>query len=174
MSAWFKNIVQALNYRDEKTVYSLRRFAPFESFSDAEIRALAQRCYIRHFAAQEEIYAEGSPSAAVYFIIYGSIGLFKKRRNKVTDRVQAVAAGKFFGETALIDDVVRKHSAKALEKTQAIVLFKSDFNELEQSHPRLALKILKLIVIKVSKELQVFQTEFHELSQKIARDHLME
>ncbi len=173
MNSWFKNILQVLNHQDEKTVYNLRRFPSFESFSESEIQALAKRCYIRHFAAQEEIYAEASPSAAIYFIIYGSIGLFKKRR-KVTDRVQAVAAGKFFGESALIDDLVRKHSAKALEKTQVIVLFKSDFIDLEQSHPRLALKILKLVVAKVNRELQVFQTEFHELSQKIARDHLME
>jgi len=169
-----KNLAQISNQQDDKTVSSLRRFPPFSGLSESDIRVLAKRCYIRHFNAEEEIYAEKSPAAAVYFIIYGSIGLFIKRRNNVTDRVQAIKAGNFFGETSLVHETPRKQSAKALEKTLVIVLFKSDFQALEQSHPRLALHILKLITTKISKELHIFQTEFHELSQKLARDQLLD
>lgn len=172
--AWFQKIAKILDHQDEKTVQNLRRFPPFEAVSENDIQTLAKRCHIRHFNAQEEIYAEKSPSAAVYFIIYGSIGLYKKRRNKVTDRVQAVAAGNFIGETSLVKNTPRTHSAKALEKTQVIVLFQSDFEDLEYARPRLALFILKLIATKISKELQIFQTEFHELSQKVARDQLLD
>lgn len=173
-SSWLKNILQALNHQDEKTVHNLRRFPPFQALSDGDIQALARRCHIRHFNAHEEIYAEKSPAAAVYFIIYGSVGLYKKRRSKMTDRLQAVKAGQFFGESALIQNAPRTQSVKALEKSQVIVLFQTDFAELEYSHPRLALQILKLVTAKISKELLIFQTEFHELSHKVARDQLLD
>lgn len=172
--SWLKNLMQMSDQQDDKTVASLQRFPPLADLSENEIRALAQKCYIRHFSADEEIYAEKSPPAAVYFIIYGSIGLFIKRRNTMTDRVQAIKAGNFFGETSLVHEAPRKQSARALEKTLVIALFKSDFQDLEQSHPRLALHLLKLITTKISKELHIFQTEFHELSQKLARDQLLD
>jgi CRP-like cAMP-binding protein len=173
-NSWLQNILQIINHQDEKTVHNLRRFPPFQAIADSDIQALAKRCHIRHFNGHEEIYAEKSPSAAVYFIIYGSIGLYKKRRNSMTDRVQAIKAGHFFGESSLIQNIPRTHSAKALEKTQVIVLFQADFKDLEFSHPRLALLILKLVIAKISRELQIFQTEFHELSNKVARDQLLD
>lgn len=171
---WLKILAHAFDHQDEKMIQSLRRLAAFETLSETDINALAKRCHIRYFSAQEEVYAEKSPSAAVYFIVNGSIGLYKKRKSQATDRVQAVSAGHFFGESALIEKAVRTHSAKALEKTQVIVLFQSDFAELETVHPHLALSILKLVAAKISRELHIFQTEFHELSQKLARDQLMD
>lgn len=158
--------------KKDKIVESIKRFPLFYDFDDNDIRILAKKCYIRHFNTEEEIYAEGSPAAAIYFIIFGSVGIYKKRRSRVTDRIQVVQSGKFFGETSLVNAALRKHSVKAMEKTDVLVLFKTDFELLEQTHPRLAIKFLKFITTKFYNELNVFQTEFHELSQKVAKDEL--
>ena len=121
----------------------------------------------------ETIYTEGSPPAAAYFIVSGSVGLYKKRRSQQTDRVQHIPAGKFFGDAAFYAETERKTSAVALEDTIAIVLFKSDFETLVRKHPSLAIKLLLPIAQKLHNDLSVFQTEFHELSQKIAKDELL-
>ncbi|MBN1480759.1 cyclic nucleotide-binding domain-containing protein [candidate division KSB1 bacterium] len=158
---------------NNKVIEGIKRIPLFHDFREREIRILAHKCYIRHFAAEEEIYSENSPSAAIYFVVFGSVGMYKKRRSKITDRVQVVHAGKFFGETALVNDSPRRHSVKAMEKTEVLVLFQSDFKVLEQQYPGLALKFLKFITTKFYNELNIFQTEFHELSQKMAKDELM-
>lgn len=169
----FKHFLGFGDQDNDKIVKCIKQFPLFHDLRGSEIHILAGKCYIRHFSAEEEIYAENTPSAAIYFIIYGSAGLYKKRRSKMTDRIQVVHAGKFFGESALVDNSPRRHSVKALEKTEVLVLFQSDFDILERQHPRLALRFLKFITTKLYHELNIFQTEFHELSQKVAKDELM-
>ncbi len=169
----FKSILNFWEAKDDKIIAGIKRFPLFYDLTEGDMRELAKKIYIRHFDAEEEIYAEASPSAAIYFILSGSVGIYKKRRSNITDRIQVVQSGKFFGESALVTSSSRKHSVKAMEKTQALVLFKTDFSELEQTHPKLALKFLKYVTTKFYNELNVFQTEFHELSQKVAKDELM-
>ena len=164
---------QILDHKDEKIVKSLRALSFFKHLSDKELRILAKKCYIRYFQPEEEIYPENSPAAAVYFVVSGSVGMFKKRRSEITDRVQVIRSGMFFGDASIVGETTRKHSAQALEKTQTIVLFKSDFDEMELTAPQLALALVKIITQKYYSQLLHFQTEFHELSQKIAKDELM-
>jgi CRP-like cAMP-binding protein len=167
-----QQIFNFLNPKEDKIVESIKRFPLFQSFAERDIQILAQRCYVRFFAPEEEIYAEESPGAAIYFIVYGSVGVYRKRRSNVTDRIQVIKAGAFFGESALVNEAPRRHSVKAVEKTEVLVLFKTDFERLEQTHPRLALAFFKFVTLKFFDELNIFQVEFHELSQKIAKDQL--
>lgn len=167
-----EQIFHFLNPQEDKIVESIKRLPLFQDFDERDIRILAEKCYIRFFGPEEEIYAEESPGAAIYFIVYGSVGIYRKRRSNVTDRIQVIKAGAFFGESALVTEAPRRHSVKAMEKTQVLVLFKTDFERLEQIHPRVALIFLKFVALKFFDELNIFQVEFHELSQKIAKDHL--
>ncbi|MBN1561820.1 cyclic nucleotide-binding domain-containing protein [candidate division KSB1 bacterium] len=168
-----KKIIRLLDHRENRIVESIKRISLFQNFSDGDIQALAERCHIRYFNSEEEIYAEGSPATALYFIISGSVGIYKKRRSHVTDRIQVLHAGTFFGDSSLVSEEPRKNSSKAMEKSLVLVLFKTDFDRLEQMRPRLALKFYKIVTNKYYNELTIFQTEFHELSQKVAKDELM-
>jgi len=163
----------SLGHKDERVVEALKRLPICEEMTAAEIQTLGTSCYLRKFKTQELIYTEGSPSAATYFVVSGSVGLYKKRRSQQTDRVQYIPRGKFFGDAAFYANTDRKTSAKALEDTQTIVLFKSDFETLVRKHPALAIKVLLKLTHKVYNDLVVFQTEFHELSQKMAKDELL-
>jgi len=168
-----KYITNLFDHKEDKIIESIKRYALFQDLSDRDIRAFAEKCYIRHFNIEEEIYPEESPATAIYFIISGSVGIYKKRRSNVTDRIQVLHAGKFFGDAALVNSDPRVHSTKAMEKTDVLVLFKTDFDLMEKIRPQLALKLLKIVTNKYYNELSVFQTEFHELSQKVAKDELM-
>jgi signal-transduction protein with cAMP-binding, CBS, and nucleotidyltransferase domain len=171
--SFLTRIIRLLDPNQDRIVESIKRIPLFQGFSDGDIEALAKRCHVRHFNIEEEIYAEGSPATALYFIISGSVGIYKKRRCQVTDRIQVLHDGKFFGDSSLINDEPRKNSTKAMEKSLVLVLFKTDFDVLEQTRPRLALTFYKIVTNKYYNELSIFQTEFHELSQKVAKDELM-
>jgi CRP-like cAMP-binding protein len=169
----FKSIRQTAAFQDEQKLDRLRQFPLFESYSDHYIQVLSQTCFVRQFNAEESIYHEGSPAVAMYFVLEGSVGLYQKRRSQQTDRIQLVQSGKFFGDASLFTTRERQHSAKALEKTQLLVLFKTDYDQLTTSQPQLAMKILAMVAAKLYRDLTVFQTEFHELSQKVAQDQLL-
>ena len=96
-----EQIFHFLNPQEDKIVESIKRLPLFQDFDERDIRILAEKCYIRFFGPEEEIYAEESPGAAIYFIVYGSVGIYRKRRSNVTDRIQVIKAGAFFGESAL-------------------------------------------------------------------------
>lgn len=169
----FKQVIHLLDQKENKIVESIKRLPLFQALPEGDVHTLAKKCHIRHFAIEEEIYTEDTPATALYFIISGSVGIYKKRRSQVTDRIQVLQAGKFFGDSSLVSDEHRKNSAKAMEKTLVMALFKTDFELLERTRPRLALKLYKIITNKYYNELSIFQTEFHELSQKVAKDELM-
>jgi CRP/FNR family transcriptional regulator, dissimilatory nitrate respiration regulator len=169
----FKSLRQTADFQDKQKIQLLRHFPLFESYSDRHIQVLSQTCFVRQFNVEEFIYHEGSPAVAMYFVLDGSVGLYQKRRSQQTDRIHLVQSGAFFGDASLFTARERQHSAKALEKTQLLVLFKSDYDQLAASQPQLAMKILAVVAAKLYRDLTVFQTEFHELSQKVAQDQLL-
>ena len=150
----------------------LQKLPAFESVELGDLQPLAQKCLLRQLGAEVTVYPQGSPAVALYFVAQGSVGLFQRRRSGQTDRIRVVAPGQFFGDAALFSPNERQHSAKTLENSLLLALFKSDYEELAITHPRTALIILTLAAAKLHHDLTVFQTEFHELSQKIAKDQL--
>lgn len=150
----------------------LQKLPAFGAVDLSDLRPLAQKSFLRQLGAEELVYPQGSPAVALYFVAEGSVGLFQRRRSGQTDRIRVVAAGQFFGDAALFSPDERQHSAKALENSRLLALFKSDYELLSITHPRTALIILTLAAAKLHHDLTVFQTEFHELSQKIAKDQL--
>jgi len=161
--------------RDQATNERLiRECAFFESFNESEAEYLARSCYLRQFKTEQLVYAEGSPSVAMYIVVEGSIGLYQKRRSGQTDRLLLLQPGKFFGDSCLYSDKDRQHSAKALEKSELLVLFKTDFDKISSEYPPVAIKLLKMVALKLDHDLTVFQTEFHELAQKIAQNQLLQ
>jgi CRP-like cAMP-binding protein len=177
MKALFKSLLKSIRRgvenQDEQKIQRLRHSALFESCNDRQLRFLSQTCFLRKFSTEEFVYHEGSPAVAMYFVLEGSVGLYQKRRNQQTDRTQLIRSGNFFGDASLFTTRERQHSAKALEKSELLVLFKADYDQLAASQPQLAMKILSMVASKLYHDLTVFQTEFHELSQKVAQEQLL-
>ena len=100
------------------------------------------------------IFAEGDTGKALYIILNGSVSIVKRCGNE--NRVLAdLAAGSFFGELALIDQVPRFASATAMEKTTLLIMYKSYFDDLIKANnamsSRLLLNIVELLTAYVRK-----------------------
>ena len=77
--------------------------------------------------------------------------LSKTDKSKV---IGSVGEGKTFGEMALIDREPRSASVVAVSDTILIVLHLTEFNDMSDSSPRLALKILHRIAKLLSHRLR--------------------
>ena len=141
--------------------------------SEQEKRLMTDLLHRRIFQAHEEIYQENRPSAAAYYIIEGSVGLFRKYGHEQPERVAYCRPSQWFGYSALLSDRARDANARALEKTQVLALFRTDFLRLADSHCRCAYKILASITSELLKDYQETQQDYFALTRKLIRAHIL-
>ena len=58
------------------------------------------------------------------------------------DRLATLAAGAYFGELALIDDLPRTATARADEHSALLILYKSHFDDLIEGHSTIAIRVM--------------------------------
>ncbi len=145
----------------------------FSTLSKKEKKQLGLRLYRRSFAANEVIYCENSAAAAVYFIIQGSVGLFKAKGEGIQDRVHYVSPGKCFGSTALFGQSPSFTSAQALEATSVFILFRNDFLSLMEEQPGTALKILIAVGQELYADWAESRTEFLSLTHRLTNANIV-
>ena len=63
--------------------------------------------------------------------------------------IAVMRRGEFFGEMALLDDSARSATAKALEETETLALFREDFLQLLQEYPEVAKEMITLIASRL-------------------------
>jgi CRP/FNR family transcriptional regulator, cyclic AMP receptor protein len=118
-------------------------FSLFGELSEADKRALEQRCHKRTYSRNETILDKGSPSREVFFVLRGSVSIitFSPAGREVT--LAAVRAGDFFGELAAIDGQPRSASVSAIEKSELAIMPPDVFLELMRSHANVAFNLMQ-------------------------------
>jgi signal-transduction protein with cAMP-binding, CBS, and nucleotidyltransferase domain len=162
----------SMSKSDEKFVLiaqmpSTRRFTTKEKHTLSAI--FHQRFYDEH----EEIYPINSPAAAAYYVIDGSVGIFRSYDSRIPERIAYIRPTQWFGCSALVKDKNRDSSARALEKTSCFILFKTDFMELKNNDSQCALQLLSNICCDLIKNLQETQNEYFTLTGKLARANML-
>jgi CRP-like cAMP-binding protein len=102
----------------------------------------------RTFMPDEIIFYERQPGTGMYIIKKGLIKL-TKTVNEERVKIGELKDGEFFGEMALLDEYPRSAEATAVEKTEALGIFRPDLFDLIESNPKLGYKIL----LRLSKRL---------------------
>ncbi len=129
---------------DDEKLWYLQRINIFVDMTEAEMRRLAQRTTMRTYARGNVIVRPDDPPETIYLIKEGKV---KICRYSATGREQILAIldrGDFFGERALVGaraDV----QCEAFEDTLICILRRWDFEELLQSKPDLALRVMKVL-----------------------------
>ena len=97
---------------------------------------------------EETIFYERQPGAGMYIIKKGLIKL-TKTVNEERVKIGELRDGEFFGEMSLLDEYPRSAEATAVEKTEALGIFRPDLFSLIEHNPKLGYKIL----LRLSKRL---------------------
>lgn len=130
--------------------------------TDAEMHRLAERTTMRTYARGKVIAKPDDPPDTIYLIKEGRVKLC---RYSSTGRVQILALlerGDIFGERALVGAHTAMH-CEAFEDTLVCVLRRQDFEDLLQSKPELALRVMKVLAERLRQAEEVIENlAFHD------------
>ena len=119
----------------------LRTIPIFEGLAFSDLKKIELIVHERTFMPDEIIFYERQPGAGMYIIKKGWIKLIKTINGEKV-KIGELNDGEFFGEMSLLDDYPRSAEATAIEKTEALGIFRPDLFNLIESNPRLGSKIL--------------------------------
>lgn len=141
----------------------------FAGLSQDELKLLQNICHLRLFNKDEVVYHDGEPAVAAFIIQSGSAGLYQLYGDETPERIACYYQGDHFGEMALITEGNRPYQAIALETTQLLVIFRTEFENLIAIHPHLGIIVLKNIAEKLNNRLIEKEEEMRTLAYKLVQ-----
>lgn len=119
----------------EADVRRIGRTPPFSLLPREALQLIAFSCSRKNLKAGEELFTEGEPADAAYFVLSGAIGLSAQGAER------RVGPDALIGETALLTDVLRRASARAVEESIALRIPGDVFRRVLSEFPQAAAKI---------------------------------
>jgi CRP-like cAMP-binding protein len=151
------------------------RKAPiFADLTDAELNFLVQRTVLRKFDDGEMIFSEGDPCPGLYVIESGFVKIFKTSPSGREQVLAIDGPGHSIAELPVFDGGNYPASAQAVQPTALLFVSKQDFHALCQEHPKVALKVLRVVgrrlrgLVAIIEELS-FSTVRHRLAAALLR-----
>lgn len=162
----------------------LRDIGVFKNFSDYELHLFSKYLHVRHFSSKEVIFNQEDTGVGFYFILGGQVEIWAKNykvdqnnqlveddAHHTTSQLNLIATldrKDHFGEIALLqNNSIRTASAIAKESCILLGIFKPDMNELINSHPVVASKLLQSISIILANRLSSATTEMKVMKYKL-------
>ncbi len=142
----------------------------FSELKGRELGFLETLVHVRRYSPQETIFEEGDPGSGIYVIRTGRVRISSHNPEGPDEDLALLGPGDFFGETTLSAPTTRSASARAVETSELVGLFRADLLETLQKHPVIASKLLMGLTRVVSERLQAAAKEIRILrSPSVAR-----
>lgn len=151
---------------EESIAYFLGSVPIFSDLGKRSRIHLETLMHIRTYKADEVIFEAGDPGSGMYIIRSGAVQIFNRTTNNGDIEVTRLGQKDFFGETTLAAPSKRTASARALEPTVLIGLFRADINELAKRNPGTAYKIMLSLGRVVSERLHYADQSINDLRKK--------
>ncbi|MEM0964118.1 MAG: cyclic nucleotide-binding domain-containing protein, partial [Bacteroidota bacterium] len=139
----------------------------FEDLSSREVDAVRRLLHRREYVAGESIFVQGEPGLGMYIIARGAVSIQSEPSGR---ELVELVNGDFFGEIALLNEVIRTATARASTDCTLLSLFQPDLLGLLDRNPRLGVKVLLALsrlvglrLVEVSEEVEQLTRECEEL-----------
>lgn len=134
----------------------------FATLSATELRIVDGLLHRRRYLAGEVIFDEGEDGHALYLVTEGQIAVHLTSQPGLS--IAQLGPGEFFGELGLLDDWPRSAQTRAITDCELAVLFRGDFEQLMDSHARIASRIAYQLAHNLGKRLRQMLTEANRRS----------
>lgn len=94
----------------------------FKGLSVDQMDAIAEIAKVETYMPGDEVFLQGSKATALYVVKYGSVRITQSSRQGDNIEVATLATGSHFGEMAFVDGEPRSATAKAVEKSEIVVI----------------------------------------------------
>ena len=124
----------------------LRRVPLFSDLAEPELARFADVTREREYPRNSVILFEDDPGDALYIVSTGQVKVVLIGEDGREVILSVLGDGDFFGEMSLIDDEPRSAHVIAMKDSQLLVLRRYDFQARLEENPRIALKLLRVLV----------------------------
>ncbi|HKW67118.1 MAG TPA: Crp/Fnr family transcriptional regulator [Terriglobales bacterium] len=124
---------------------SLRKVPVFSGLEEHELQFLAQRAVPRRYSAGEIVFNEGDPCGGMYVVETGNVRIFKSSASGREQVLAIESAGSSIAELPVFDGGNYPASTSAVTDSTLLFVSKNDFQALCLEHPRVALKVLRVV-----------------------------
>lgn len=115
----------------QQTYYALlRRNLLFATLSEDAIDYLCSRLHVERYKPGQVIIRQGDGGDKFYIIANGSIEVSVRNAEGVSQIVNRLGRGDYFGEVALLEDKPRNATCRAVIPTEVLSLSRGDFDQL--------------------------------------------
>ena len=149
----------------EDEVGVLRRIPLFAKVEPSKLKLLAFTSQRMVFSKGQELFHQGDPGDAAYVIIEGSADVLVDAPGGQIS-VARVERNAIVGDIAILCDVSRTATIKALSEVLTLKILKEQFLELIAGFPEIAIEIMRVLADRLSKttaELTTARNKLNEL-----------
>jgi len=139
----------------------LKGISLFKELTDAELDVISKRIFEKVYKKGSTLFVEGMPGEVLYIVTEGSVEIYKKTKDKDV-LITTVMPGDIVGEMSLIDAGPRSASGRTGAHSKLVVVTKKSFNEMLDSDPGIAAKILMALLKTINKRLRITDKKFED------------
>lgn len=167
MNPFWSNIFRSSGY-EQTLAYFLSTMPMFKKLDKRELAFLENIVHVRNYETDETIFSEGDIGSGMYSIRSGQVQIFNRNEHGHEIEQAFLESGDFFGEIALTASRPRCASARAMEPTVLVGLFRSDMLEAVRRHPAPSAKIMLGLNRVISDRLLQCNIQLQELKKQQA------
>jgi CRP/FNR family cyclic AMP-dependent transcriptional regulator len=144
-----------------ETLAFLRDVRVFETFSDGDLSAIAERLRHRELRGRQILFREGDRGEEMFIVRRGTMLISKAVTGKVEQVLVRVEPSDFFGEMTLFDGSPRSATAQAETDAELLVLGRDSLQALTETNPSAAAAFFYAMV-------KVFMERLRRSTQQVA------
>lgn len=129
----------------------LRKVPLFSSLKDEELEAINRLSFVRKYPKDMVVLLMDEEGDTLFLIIRGKVKVTSFSESGKEIIFSILGEGDFFGDMSLLDGKPRSASVVTVEESEICLLRRQDFNRLIESHPGIALKLLKELTTRLRK-----------------------
>lgn len=130
------------------TIEFLREVPLFATIKEEDLAILAKDFRPRHYRKGDTIFHQGDQGHTLYLVRRGKVRIFHLSLNGHETTVTISARRHFIGEFAVLDNLPRSATAKAINHCTLLEMYQSHFLRHLETIPGLALAVCRLVVGK--------------------------
>jgi CRP-like cAMP-binding protein len=123
----------------------LSKVSLFSEMKKSDLEMIAKLAQNELFQAGDTIIREGDRDGRLFVIVSGEVAVIKGLGKKNERHVRNLGPLTYFGEMALIDDLVRSASIVAKEQTEVLILDQWNFRQEIERYPAVAFELLRML-----------------------------
>ena len=126
---------------DDQRIENLKGLGLFKRLTARELRELDQLLHERSYQKDEVIFDEGDTGLGLFIVVSGRVKILSSHA-ALQRLAPEFGPGDFFGELALFEEAQRTARVVAMEPTQVLALFRTEFVSLLERDKGIGVKLL--------------------------------